>query len=455
MASATDKKIEKLYAGLGEKERVRMLAKLAREHKPAEMDKLRNATPEEHADAYNHALKLLRVLNGNLLDWIALFRTSMERDRMRLQAFFQVAALKDRITWQLAAMWQLIPYPVTESEYREIVKREREKLTSLDGYAEYLAETTYDTDEPGLHPKIAELLDTLPPKDGNRDEQTSELHTITRVNIHAVEHDAIKKGEIPQPSELAKRIRTVIDDAIEAGELPKPTRKDGELWLPNGVLSDWGQGTTPDTYELYGPGLHVPMLRPFQGELAAEWDIRPNSEAEAVKERRRQLYLFLPVPPDISEELRGLVRNLEPPLTEKELERDEKLADEIQAAWYSSQGLAKLMYDAAVAHADSRYQLAGVREALAIIQERDFYGEDPLWPEIRAQLDATQNEANRFPSLWEHVNEIDTSLREALYKLQGLEPPAWKSDDWEKPAPIPEKEPNTEEMLQLIRGWGG
>lgn len=81
MASATGKKIDTLYGKLGEKERVRMLAKLSRKSDIAGMEKLRNATPPEHEDAYNHALKLLRVLNGNLTDWLALFKTGMERDR--------------------------------------------------------------------------------------------------------------------------------------------------------------------------------------------------------------------------------------------------------------------------------------------------------------------------------------------------------------------------------------
>lgn len=71
MASATDKKIDALYGKLGEKERVPMLAKLSREHVIAGMEKLRNATSPKHADAYNQALKLLRVLNGNLTDWLA------------------------------------------------------------------------------------------------------------------------------------------------------------------------------------------------------------------------------------------------------------------------------------------------------------------------------------------------------------------------------------------------
>jgi hypothetical protein len=62
-----------------------MLAKLSKTRDTAEIERLRRGTPIAHADIYNRALRLLRVLNGHILDWILNFHIGMERDRMRLQ----------------------------------------------------------------------------------------------------------------------------------------------------------------------------------------------------------------------------------------------------------------------------------------------------------------------------------------------------------------------------------
>ena len=449
--STTNRKLGKLYEGLSERERARMMAKLAREHKPDEMNRLRDATPPEHAETYNRTLKLLRTLNGSAIDWIGLSFLGMQRDRMRFQTFARDVALKDRLSLQFALMWRLLSYPVTESEHRAMVERNRSRLVMLDGYAEVLAD--FAGDEEGLHPEIAELLQSLPPELERERHDSDEWKRIEEIR-----NDATKRGELEDDIErshkIAERIRGIMNAAIKRGELPKPKRKKGELWLPDGVLSDWAEGTTPDTYDIGGPGLNVPMLMPFLGELGATWDIRPDDEAEAVKERRKELYTCLPTPPDIGEELRKLVTTLEPPLTLQEWERDEERAQEIHDAWYSVSDIAEIMHEAATAHAEARSQLEGLAEALEIVRRDDFAGEDPLFPEIRAKLEEAQAEAERFPALWELANAAGLGLRDELYKLQGLEPPAWGSPDAAKPAPLPTVEPITDEMLQLIHGWG-
>lgn len=430
MASATGKKLEKLYAGLGPKEIRRMMAKLSREHKPDEMNRLGRAISMDHAALYNRGLKLLRVANGTALDWIGLTKLGMERDRLRFQTFVREAAMLSHLRYQFNQLWKIIPYPVTESEYRAIVKRDRAELWTLDEYLERLIEWGH----PKLNPTVAAYLERETEDNaGDEDEETSWQSTYAGV-------------------------RAIIDDAIKKGELPKPKRRDGEPALPLGVLADWGEGTTEETYTLSYPGAHVPMLALLDGDLNTEWDIRPDSEADAVKERRSAILKNFPILPGHPEEPKASIPNLDPPLTKKELEQSEALARSLSEESESWAALAELAYDAALSHAEHRSMFEGIREALEIVQRDDFYGEDPLFPEIRAQLDAAQEEADRFPDLWEQANSIGLGLYPSLWRLQGLEEPAW---EWEgdklKPrpvAPMPTKEPQTEAMRKLILDWG-
>lgn len=457
MASAASKKIEKLYAGLGPKEIRRMMAKLAREHKPDEMDRLRRAIPSEHAKTYNDGLKLLRVVNGNALDWIGLSKLGMERDRFRLQAFVREAAIDSVLRYQLMEMWRFIKYPVTESEYRAIVQRERSAPSTLDDYARHLAETEGLDEE--LRPELEAVFESLPPELEPDYSTLPEDSSEWRKLHDTPEYQAVVQQETERNEEAAKRILAILNTAVEKGELPKPKRQKGELVLPWGVLEDWATGTTEETWELLGPasGEFVPMLRMFHATLGPEWDIRPDSDADFVKEERRQMLQRLPMRPTIPREVRDEIGTLDPPLTEKERQRDWKRLEELQEKWDSLEFITSMMVNAAEVHAEHRAQFEGIREALEIVQRDDFFGEDPLFPEIRAQLDAAQEEADRFPPLWEQAN-MNWEIRRELYKHQGLEPPDISPladmDELQEPAPMPTKEPDTTEMLQLLRGWG-
>jgi hypothetical protein len=348
----------------------------------------------------------------------------MERDQIRFLMFVREAALTTHLRDQFNQLWSIIPYPVTESEYRAIVKLERAELWTLDEYLERLIEWGH----PSLNATVAAYLEQ-DPEDDNADEKTTYA-----------------------------RVRAIIDDAIKKGELPKPKRKDGEPTLPLGVLTDWGEGTTEETYALSAPGVNVPMLRLLDGNLNAEWDIRPNSEADAVKERRSAILKNFPILPGSPKEPKASIPSLDPPLTKKELEQSEALERSLADTWEQTVPLAELAYDAALSHAEHRSQFEGVCKALEIVQRDDFFREDPLFPEIRTQLDAAQEEADRFPALWEQANSIGLGLYSSLYRLQGLEVPPW---EWEgdtfvgtPPAPMPTKEPQTESMRTLILDWG-
>ncbi len=453
MASVTDKKIEKLYASLGPKEIRRMQAKFAREHKPDEINRLGRAVAQEHAELYNQGLKLLRVLNGNALDWIGLYRLGMERDRFRFQHALRETAIDAALQAQLLGIWKFIKYPITGSEYRALRRLRRDEPVSLNGYAEILSEVK--ADEPGLHPAIASYLNTLP-QDTERIYHDYDSPDIFMKSAQAVVDDVLQET-FRRGNAIAKGIRAIIDDAIKKDELPMPKKHDGELSLPWGVLTDWGEGTTEETYDIGGPGLNIPMLLVFEGQLAPHWDIRSDRDADAVKEEREQMLQNLPMRPTIPRSVRDEIGSLDPPRTMQELQREEERAQEFREKWFAPSFTAPLMVNAAEVHAEHRAQFEGIREALEIVQRDDFFGEDPLFPEIRAQLDAAQEEADRFRPLWKEAS-ADWMLRRELYTLQGLDPPDISPltdlEELEAPAPMPTKEPETEEMLQLLRGWG-
>src|SRR5215218_3630398 len=160
-------KLRSLYAELSPTECVRMLAKLSQTHDTGEIERLRRATPVEQASVYNRALRLLRVLNGHVLDWIVIFHIGMERDRMRLQHTLAEAALQRLALYSLHDLWKLTPYPVTETEYRAIVTLDRAELRSVRDYADQL----FHAKElrPELQAIVQEYRDAEEPTDAEQD----------------------------------------------------------------------------------------------------------------------------------------------------------------------------------------------------------------------------------------------------------------------------------------------
>lgn len=428
MASAASKKIEKLYASLGPKEIRRMMAKLSREHNTAEMDRLRQAIPMDHAKTYNDGLKYLRVLNGNLLDWILIAGMGMERERYRLSTAVAERGRQWLESYRMEQVWKLTPYPVTESEYRAIIKVQRADASPVDEWMGIPWEK--DPETPGLRPELAEILRERPPYDD--------------------ESDKAQERE----EELWQRFYGCFVDAIERGELreakrPKDTTSDSEgYWVANGELSDWALGTTEETYEPLGPGYAVPMVGElFNGSMYAEWDIRPDAEAEHVKARReeiRDVFARLTV---LGSRGRDELPSLEPPLTPQAHRKAQKEAHELYESLRSDTTPAKLAVAAAKGFAAFRAQLDGLAGAVDIITRDEFFGEDPLWPEVRSHLEAGQEEVKRFEDAWNN-----TMMNYDIRKELGL--PVETFEEMREPAPLPTVEPETEEMLSLIRAWG-
>lgn len=416
MSATTNRKMGKLYEGLNERERVRMLAKLARAHDTREMDRLRDATPQQHADAYNRALGLLRTIAGTVASWITIANFAMDA-----HAFALTAAIRDAgRDWQerrrLMEAWKLTPYPVTESEYRAIVERERAELYAINDYLERLIEGSH----PNRNPAVSEYLEQEP-----EDESAGWETTYAAV-------------------------RAIIEAAIKRGELPRPKRKNGEPVLPLGVLADWGEGTTPATYEPAGPAFAVPAIdQLFAGSMYAKWDIRPDTQAETVKERReelRRVFLLLSGAPQSDWER---FSSLDPPLTEAEHTRAQEQASELYSAWFKSTREAALAVAAARGHASHAAEIQSIAGALETIRQEDFYGEDPLWPETRAKLAEAETRIQHFAELW--ALSAETGFSHQLHEALGLDTPMLEA--LSEPPPLPTVEPEPGEMTRIIREW--
>lgn len=431
MATTVNKKMGKLYESLTPQERARMQAKLAREHKPAEMERLRNATPPEQAEAYNRALALLRVLNGQVLDWIMLYRVSMERDHTA----FDMALAENIHTWlhhnQRRNVWKLFAYPITESEHRAIGRVVRAELTPLDEEIERFWEMP--PDRPGLRPELAAILRERP-EDGDEAGEDAAWAKFCGAFAAAIERGELKTK--PRPKDAN-------------GE------DDGEPWLTIGALSDWALGKAAQDFDPDSPAYSVPAVDElFAGSMYAKWEIHPDSDAEAVKARREELRTvlldFANVPPAEWDRF----PSFEPPLTVKALQKARELAATLNEAWIKPDRTGKAAVGIALSHAANRAMLEELAQAIDTITRDEFGGEDPLFPEIRAQLEAAQKEAASFADAWQTANE--TTMRHDLRAALGLDPYPWGTpEERNAPAPLPVATEDREDALALIYSWAG
>jgi hypothetical protein len=445
VAAADRRAVAALYGGLAPTERARLVARLAREHKTDELNRLCAATPTDQAAAYNRAIAYLRALHYHLPEWIAVLHLGMERDRMRLQAATSEGANRWLRRSRLADVWSLVAYPVTETEHRTLVALERAEPEPLDAYAAFLAD--FDGTEPGLNAEVAALLRALPP-DLARVPVPPDRPPGAPVAPEALAED------LRRADAIAARVRRLIGAAVRRGELPKPRRHDGEACLPIGTLSDWGEGTTPDTYAPFGPGHHVPALGELYGGDLARWEVRPDAEAPAVRARRGELRdVFLSLAGRYGDDL-AVAPTLDPPSSAAEQARARAEAARLWQEWEGFGDLGRLALDAATAHAAHRAQLAGLAAAVEAVRRDEFGGEDPLWPELRRMLDRASEEAARFDETWATANA--TTLRVALREAAGLPPyPKRGEGALDEPAPLPAADPDVAGMLELLGHWAG
>lgn len=441
-ARTNDRKIETLYAGLGPVEIRRMQARLARERNPQEMNRFGRAVPDKYTAHYNEGLRLLRVINGTVPDWFTSFHLGMERDRLRFQHATSLAAYSWLARSAMYDIWEIVSYPVTESEYRALVKLKRSDLYPLEDFADL--EIWHGGDK--LHPELATLnapVDEMEQEAWDALSDTEKHAYFERFNagVVAAAKDAIKRGELPTPSR-------------------KPKAEKAGLWFPYGALHDWAKGTTEESFELPAPAFTVPIIGVFDDQVTAAWDVRPDSEANAVKARRAQTrdvflaQLRLVIPQEEGENL----PSFEPPLTLKERERTAKEAEHWGdiVLWSAERNAAEMALDAAKTHAEHRNQFEDLLAALKIVQDEDFGGEDPVITEYRALWERTEEEADRFVSQWESLHGV---LARAIRDVMGLEAPKDEDGGTDIRAlyatpPIPTKEHDVAAIVKLIREWG-
>lgn len=456
-AKAVNRKMETLYAGLGPMEIRRMQAKLARERNPQEMNRFGRAVPDKHTAHYNEGLRLLRVIHGTVPDWFMAFHLGMERDRFRFQAATSHAAFSWLARSAIYDVWKIVLFPVTESEYRALVELERSELHPLEDFADV---KLWDAEAAKLRPELAALTAPVAEMEqetwdalSDAEKETYEARFVAGVVTAAKE--AVKRGDLPKPKRKPKdESEQSLDGIHYIGT------SSSSLWFPYGALHDWAFGTTAENFEPMPAAYAVPILHVLDDRWEATWDIRPDSEAEAVKERRatiREVFLEL-LRVVIPKEEHESFPSFEPPLTLKERERAYKEAERLGEVvlWSSERVAAEMALDAAKTHAEHRIQFEDLLEALKIVQDEDFGGEDPVFPEYRALWERTREESSRFVAQWEDMHGM---FANAMRDVMGLEAPTREDGNtdlhaiWEAP-PIPTKEHDVDTVVKLIREWG-
>jgi len=377
----TNRKLGGLYGALSNRERARLLARFWRDGEKTELDRLRESIPDGPAgQAYNEALAILRSLNGALfLYGVMLIKVGFERD---IFAAWMAKRAADQysdhvpILWD---MWKLVPYPVTESEYRAIVNRERGKLTPVSEYASELWENGMPDAIAELRPELAAIMREY------REDMEEAVTDALWDRFNACFADAMKRGELPKGKPAPKNTTSTVDP--------------DEPWLPAGVLKDWAKGTTSETYKPHGPGFTIPGLELLQAQWA-EYDIQPDAKIEAVKERRAKLRSVLigiglhqlRIPKDQLEPL-----SFDPP---KSAEEWQKAHDYVQGIWPYPVEERETFRSLAAQYAGKKAELRVYTDVLAMFQEEIFGGEDPLDTHGRELLEQAWAAARWAEETW-------------------------------------------------------
>lgn len=381
--ATTNNKMGKLYAGLSDIERARLLARYWREHNKAELDRLRDSIPDERAGkGYNQALAALRGLNSAFVVYqLTGLRTGFERDQFLFHALSLSEHRQDAARDVLMSLCDLLSYPVTQSEYAAAVKRERATLLAVDDWADLI------WGEEGLRPELAALMaEYYEPYAHNEMSSEERLDIERRYTARVVEEvrAAIDRGELPKPRKAPK------DATIHAG--------DDTIWLPDGTLSDWAKGTTEATYPVTA-GDVSPVLGFFTCSTMP-CEVLPDSESERARERRSKLRdalmriarHSLGIPQDILDSL-----SFEPVRTEREWKR---ATDYEAKLWKASDHRLDKPDDAYRAvmrtFAERKATLRMLTDIIETLQAEIFGGEDPLDTRARELLEDAW-EASKAP----------------------------------------------------------
>jgi len=371
--STTNNKLGKLYAGLSEIERARLLARLWREKNGAELDRLRTSVPDDRAGkAYNEALAALRGLNSAFVLYQFMYlRTGFDRDFFAFHTLQIPHHEEGSARDVLNRLSDLLSYPVTQSEYTALVKRERATLLAVEDWADLI------WGEEDLRPELQGLM--------------TEYHDPYSYNeMSAEEREALL-------ARYYARVGEEVRAAIDRDELPKPRKAPKSasihatpdtIWLPAGALSDWAKGTTEETYPVTA-GDAAPAIELFHGSTM-KCEVLPDSEAGQVKARRAKLRdvllqigrYSLHIPQDRLDSL-----SFEPTRNEREWRR---ASDFVATLWKASddglnrdEALRSLMTE----FAGRKATLRVLTDIIGTLQREIFGDEDSLDTDARKLLE--------------------------------------------------------------------
>jgi len=370
MTMAHDRKLRALYAGLTPRERARLLTRLSWGDDNREVVLLRDSVPPAERGAFRRAAGLqVRLLFPTSLLLATLLRRA-ERDRARLLPIALWGLAERRRELTLRQVWQLVPYPVTESEHRVLLGRERAEPIGLAAFAQHVARTYAGV--PVAHPS---------PGLGS---------VVARLAAHP------DGAPLDGPTAW---VRAAIDEAVERRELPRPEPADGGPTLGRGELSDWLEG--PGASRPMGPAHHVPGLAAIGGDTAW-WEVRPDPEAGSVRARREELVAGIGRLAGLgSSEPSG--PDPHPPLTAAALERARGAVARHRARPNRRAEVRERLRRLGDDHALTRAELRAYLGVLEEIGEQVFGGGDPLPPSVRELLNDVAAEVDAFGDEWQRL----------------------------------------------------
>jgi hypothetical protein len=356
-------RLDGVYGGLTPNERARLMASINRTGAEGVMQKVWASVPDGQATHYNHRLAILRGLHRPLLWNLIALLLAAERDStaMRMALLHHIHSRKQHV--HLHDVWKLVPYPVTEREFAALQRMEQERPSSLDDFASFMIQT-YEPEEAEAAGWRAAVVSML-------------------------------RGDEPDDEAWQRRARALLDAAIGRGELPPAHRAEDGASLPYGVLISWlepGRTQAP-----LPPSYHVPTVELLGGGAHERWEIRPESEASGVRQRRD----------DIADALFGMAGlkpadwpSLHPPSTSEE---QATAREHIERDWpwthAHKDASAQLTY-LGTQHAPWRARLAAHHTVLEEVQIHDFCGEDPVPGGIRELLTLADAEQREIHDLW-------------------------------------------------------
>lgn len=368
MSHGAGRKVDHLYRQLTPLERARLMARLWRENNQGEMARLRDSVSREQAETYNRSVRILcRLLDPGALLAELLLR-SAERDVALLLHFLTLRYEQQSRRYALLLFWELLGYPITGSEYRALIKAERQCLETLDDFARYIGDTFSIDDAGEVCSAVANWLKEVPEDTGD--------------------------------DEALRQVRALLNNAVEAGQLPQPKSTPKAPALPWGTLCDWLHQSDGSAYEPYPPDYHIPALE-LLGALMPRWDVRPDSEAEAVHARREEIVNALASVAGLPWKTR---LHPHPHKNAAQRQRDAKKMEAMNP-WLSDNKTLEAVQTLGRRHGELRNHLQVLREVLETIQREDFGGEDLLLPKVRSLLDKAQEEIEGFAEWWKRAGE--------------------------------------------------